>query len=651
MSSTIKVRKHDKYRALNSDVLPYETPMIFSNHGLYFGVKNKICQNEIISNTIKSDKVGSSSPYILKVTKPNGDYREIHIPHPAHQIAISEFLYKNSEIILSLCSISNYSIRYPSGITSYFKEFNGNSISNFINKDMDVNSNNELDNESGFAHSFFTYKSYTLLYKYFKSLEYLSLEKRFKFHGKFDLLKCFPSIYTHSLAWAIKGKEFSKNNQSANSFENEFDKLMMQVNDGESHGIIVGPEFSRIFAEIILQRIDVNVEKRLDSLGIMHKSNYRIHRYVDDYFIYSNNESTIELIKKLFSEELLKYKLFQNESKDHLSKRPFITNLGIAKLQVEEKIETFFKTIKTEISTKGITLDLIRNPYQASQSLINSVRLIIKMNNVSFEAFSGLVFSIFREKLSLYFKEIAELKNSTSEKIFLKNEVRYTNLIIFCLDFVFYIYSQNIRVRTSFLMSQILVIIYDTHELVSDIGKRKIEKKIRDESRVFFSILDSENKPQIETLNFIISLNHLFINKIKLQTSIERYFNKNTQFDYFTSISTLYVLSKNGENSDSIRRVIDCFKSFLVKHNSPSKNTEIVLFILDIIKYPHVSIDIKKELLNLYLSKTEDQLLNTSLLDKVYKQIDTNKYWFVDWTSELKLKELLVKKESQSSYN
>ena len=42
-----------------------------------------------------------------------------------------------------------------------------------------------------------------------------------------------------------------------------FDNLMQSVNARETNGIVIGPEFSRIFAEIILQYIDQKVEQEL----------------------------------------------------------------------------------------------------------------------------------------------------------------------------------------------------------------------------------------------------------------------------------------------------------------------------------------------------------------------------------------------------
>ena len=61
---------------------------------------------------------------------------------------------------------------------------------------------------------------------------------------------------------------------------------MQSSNWRETHGIPIGSEFSRIFAEIIFQRIDNNIMQEINKRFEQHKFiDYRIYRYVDDFFI------------------------------------------------------------------------------------------------------------------------------------------------------------------------------------------------------------------------------------------------------------------------------------------------------------------------------------------------------------------------------
>ncbi len=41
-SKQIRIRKNDEYRALLTETLPYEVPMLFSNDGLYRAIKSGI---------------------------------------------------------------------------------------------------------------------------------------------------------------------------------------------------------------------------------------------------------------------------------------------------------------------------------------------------------------------------------------------------------------------------------------------------------------------------------------------------------------------------------------------------------------------------------------------------------------------------------
>lgn len=103
-----------------------------------------------------------------------------------------------------------------------------------------------------------------------------------------DVQNCFDSIYTHSIAWAINGGvDIYKD-----TFEGKcdgsvgvlWDKMMQEMNYNETNGIVIGPECSRIFAEVIMQYVDQMVEQQLLIKGYRNKVDYECYRYVDDYF-------------------------------------------------------------------------------------------------------------------------------------------------------------------------------------------------------------------------------------------------------------------------------------------------------------------------------------------------------------------------------
>ena len=110
-----------------------------------------------------------------------------------------------------------------------------------------------------------------------------------------------------------------------------FDHLMQSVNARETNGIVIGPEFSRIFAEIILQYIDQKVEQELFGKKLYQKSAYECYRYVDDYFLFYNDEKDRDLFIETLTKWLKEFKLQISPSKTEEFERPFITKVTIAK--------------------------------------------------------------------------------------------------------------------------------------------------------------------------------------------------------------------------------------------------------------------------------------------------------------------------------
>src|SRR5690606_2078766 len=212
-----------------------------------------------------------------------------------------------------------------------------------------------LNIESQYLKSYFTYYPIDLIYKFYDRNEFQRLEQRFNYLMEFDISKCFYHIYTHSVTWAVKDKESAKRNAKETSFENSFDKLMQLANYNETNGIVVGPEISRIFAEIILQQVDLNVSKRLEE-QYKYGVDYEVRRYVDDYFVFSNDPKILETVKKEFQKELGFYKLYLNPTKSDIKTPPFITNVTVGKRELQELLLSLYESLFEikEIKTVGV---------------------------------------------------------------------------------------------------------------------------------------------------------------------------------------------------------------------------------------------------------------------------------------------------------
>ena len=225
------------------------------------------------------------------------------IIHPYNQWQVVEFYDQYKYSILYLCNQSKYSLRKPHKIAQYFY------YRDRLHSKLSGHESDKVElffNEYENLKTFFSYEKYSNIYKFYEDYRYQRAEKKFKHLVKFDLQSCFDSIYTHTISWATAGGPDKVKVLPAyhgSWVGDAFDNLMQSVNARETNGIVIGPEFSRIFAEIILQYIDHRVEQELLEQSLCQKSNYECYRYVDDYFLFYNDEND----RKTFMESLIKW--------------------------------------------------------------------------------------------------------------------------------------------------------------------------------------------------------------------------------------------------------------------------------------------------------------------------------------------------------
>jgi len=124
-----------------------------------------------------------------------------------------------------------------------------------------------------------------------------------------DIRAFFHSIYTHAIPWAIHGKAFAKQNRSTQHYGNLIDLLCRNAQDGQTIGLPVGPDCSRLIAEVVASAIDATLRAKV-GIGPQDAS-----RYIDDYTISSGaNHSSNNLIAAL-RQAAAEYELELNNDK------------------------------------------------------------------------------------------------------------------------------------------------------------------------------------------------------------------------------------------------------------------------------------------------------------------------------------------------
>lgn len=107
----------------------------------------------------------------------------------------------------------------------------------------------------------------------------VNLTTRHERYATADIRAFFHSIYTHSIPWAIYGKSWSKQNRQITHYGNLLDLFCRNAQDGQTIGLPVGPDTSRLIAEIIASSLDEKLSE------IIQIEDLDASRYIDDYTI------------------------------------------------------------------------------------------------------------------------------------------------------------------------------------------------------------------------------------------------------------------------------------------------------------------------------------------------------------------------------
>ena len=619
----------DKYRPLLTDVLPYETTLIFSNDGFHSLIKDLSSNKQVfeklnlIINKIKKDNNFFFIPYSFSIIRKDTKKRKLSLPHPLSQLDLCDLYEEYSDYIIYLCTKSNFSLRYPSAISSKFYK---------------KGCLREEDDDIITASNYFKYSKYRLLYKFYDSRQFIKLEKKYAFLRKLDISNCFSSIYTHTISWAVKTKDIAKHQIVLSNFEQTFDKFMQHVNYNETAGIVIGPEFSRIFAEIIFQYIDLQIEKKLASEDYKLKlyKDYEIYRYVDDMFVFSNKIDNLELIEKVIREELEPFRLYLNDNKEKDFLVPFASDVSAAKDELQFLFNELSDCIK--ISDNKISFETLKISYIR---FINRLKNILYRNNTSVFSVDSYIF----HRLKNMVKRLSNQDLSLNEES-KKDALSWIEII---LEVCFYVFSLDIRITPCNKLSYILVNIYNfMKENFDESDVNNVNKLIFDEIlHIIKKEINKDKNEFIEIANLLLVLKSInFIEKIPEKDIDEIVSNIliPERFDYFTCTTLLSFTSNIDAYINQRNKIVDYIKCMDLN----LKKAEHFLLIFDYLTYPEVTRDEKI----LFIKKLNTQYgwnLTSKEQEKVVDYVK-DRIIFTDWSQDIDFNRKLQKKEFVAPY-
>ena len=424
--------------------------------------------------------------------------------------------------------------------------------------------------------------------------------------------RCFDSIYTHSFKWVVTDNTVDSKNFNNSSLFAAIDRILQNINGYSSNGIIVGPEFSRLIAEILLQEIDNEVFYDLQNNNIKLNEDYVLLRYVDDMFLFTNSEDIQNKIIEVIDAKSKKYLLELNEHKIEKSQTPYLGNAWVFDMQ------RFANSCDQLLFNGNQTFSFGDDIYQLNlnQKNIESIRetfmYIISKNHDFISPITSYAMSVLLNNMSRKKKEYAFFRRGSSDKTVCK-----------FLDLVFFIYSHCIN----FYNTQKLVsIMYYCHNEISLIGSKYLQDII---NKYDFSISNSS-----EIVNLFVALRGF---NVSFRTKIEgKILDNILESDNPILLATfLYYSQYNDRYLDEISSVVNNILN--KKLNYLNNKNEILLlrefwYIIIFNKCPYVSEENKKlieDILKIILKKNSKnrniKLFIDFMLDK------NQRYCFFSW--------------------
>lgn len=273
-----------KFFLKNESYCNLTLPSYFYFENLLKGLDDYL-SNRDLSNLTKKSKVGQKN-YLLYANKDgNLSWRPFQLINP--------LLYV--DLVHCITQLDNWS-----KLQERFQEFQSNT--NICCMSIPVQSAGKKSNTA------------EQILTWWEGIEQESIALALEYDYLFDtdISDCYGSIYTHSIAWAVVGKQYAKENRSENNLGNYLDRKIQNMQDGQTNGIPQGSILMDFIAEIVLGYIDKLLSKELECKKIY---NYKILRYRDDYRIFVKKYDDGVEILRILSKIMIPFGFKLNSSK------------------------------------------------------------------------------------------------------------------------------------------------------------------------------------------------------------------------------------------------------------------------------------------------------------------------------------------------
>ncbi|SDM64260.1 RNA-directed DNA polymerase [Sediminibacillus halophilus] len=600
---------------LLTDLLPYEKGNHYTHRFLYeYLLQNKKELSRIIKDIrLESEHFNSkwhSAPLKFKVRKRSGSFREISLINPLGLIQSLAFIELYEHDIINIThNKEDFSARKSRRTNSLtYKKNNKQTVYYTENTKKQLLITLE---SSGTYFKHYPFKTITQL---LNDISFTYQRDKFKVLDVIDIQDCFPSIYTHSYKWLISNKIYdSKNLKASNSVYKNIDQYLQNINGSKTNGIIVGPEISRLLAEFLFVHLDQKLLNNLLEKGLAENTDYKIFRFVDDYYIFSDDRQTQLIIKKEVSNLINNFQLKINELKETSFERDETLNSWIYNLiPIMSDIMDIFKIEHDpQKDLLSIIIDEVKNKDVLSDSYLEVASSIsTKYENKKYAR--KIRYKDIRSKLNIAIKSSHEnslissyILSTLLKKIEDKTELDINIEVNELVSFVLLLYTKSVSYASTQKVVRILVKLLEVAENnnydIQEIIERNIERFEND-------IFNNHPSDWIDILLFISNYD-LNISRSLIEKITELVVSDESPI----KIASLCLMaeSKFINSRNIVRRVNSLIKSKLESVNwNDFFQDDLSWWVFVFFSYPKINIKLKKEIKE-KLSSINEELGNS----------------------------------------
>ncbi|MGV8837559.1 hypothetical protein, partial [Cellvibrio sp.] len=356
-------------------------------------------------------------------------------------------------------------------------------------------------------------------------------------------------------------------------------------------------------------------------------------------------------VSKVITDCLSEYNLYINEGKLKKYKRPFNTEKSNIIGQIKLKIQQFEDKFLEDwlVGDKHyVTPKKINNRDSLAKYFIEQIKHVCTSEIGGYEDVSSYLISTLSNRVVSVVYGFGKLDHVDDEEKF-----RYKDVIMLLCRLLFFFYSVNPQVSSSYKLAKTVIIIdkfflyrcpeFSGHfrtQIMSEVNDIKFTSDIDGGRSKFVSL---------EGLNILLATSEFGVNYLIAKDRLMPFFKTNGDISYFSLVSILYYIRDHSIYLDIKKIIEDRIINKLDNCSAIARDSEIAHIFFDSLSCPYLSYAARKKILSVYLSQVDPDLtLNAVELDAALCRLQSV-YWFVKWR-DLDLIKLLERKELNSAY-